>query len=71
MHPPDYSEMEERGFIHPTNKRHTTQMLHDLLGRLAITDRDQQAASGHVFPRRAELLTPQYFPKSSLNLAVY
>jgi tRNA/rRNA methyltransferase len=35
-------KLEERGFIHPTNRRHTTQMLHDLLGRLAITDRDRK-----------------------------
>lgn len=35
-------KLEERDFIHPTNKRHTTQMLHDLLGRLAMTDRDRR-----------------------------
>jgi tRNA/rRNA methyltransferase len=35
-------KLEERGFIHPTNRRHTTQMLHDLLGRLAMTDRDRK-----------------------------
>ena len=35
-------KLEERDFIHPTNKRHTTQMLHDLLGRLAMTDRDRK-----------------------------
>jgi len=35
-------KLEEREFIHPTNKRHTTQMLHDLLGRLAMTDRDRK-----------------------------
>jgi len=35
-------KLEEREFIHPTNRRHTTQMLHDLLGRLAVTDRDRK-----------------------------
>jgi tRNA/rRNA methyltransferase len=35
-------KLEKRGFIHPTNKRHTTQMLHDLLGRLAMTERDRK-----------------------------
>lgn len=35
-------KLEEREFIHPTNKRHTTQMLHDLLGRLAMNDRDRK-----------------------------
>jgi len=35
-------KLEEREFIHPTNRRHTTQMLYDLLGRLAMTDRDRK-----------------------------
>jgi tRNA/rRNA methyltransferase len=35
-------KLEEREFIHPTNRRHTTQMLHNLLGRLAMTDRDRK-----------------------------
>ena len=35
-------KLEEREFIHPTNRCHTTQMLHDLLGRLAMTDRDRK-----------------------------
>ena len=35
-------KLEQREFIHPTNRRHTTQMLHDLLGRLAMTDRDRK-----------------------------
>jgi TrmH family RNA methyltransferase len=35
-------KLEERDFIHPANRRHTTQMLHDLLGRLAMTDRDRR-----------------------------
>jgi len=36
------AKLEERGFIHPTNRRHTTEMIHDLLGRLAMTDRDRK-----------------------------
>ncbi|MGB7297645.1 MAG: RNA methyltransferase [Candidatus Aminicenantales bacterium] len=35
-------KLERRKFIHPTNKRHTTQMVRDLLGRLALTDRDRK-----------------------------
>jgi tRNA/rRNA methyltransferase len=35
-------KLEEREFIHPTNRRHTTEMVHDLLGRLAMTDRDRK-----------------------------
>jgi TrmH family RNA methyltransferase len=35
-------KLEKREFIHPTNRRHTTQMLHDLLGRLAMTDQDRK-----------------------------
>jgi tRNA/rRNA methyltransferase len=35
-------KLEEREFIHPTNRRHTTEMLYDLLGRLAMTDRDRK-----------------------------
>jgi len=35
-------KLEDQGFIHPTNRRHTTEMLHDLLGRLAMTDRDRR-----------------------------
>jgi tRNA/rRNA methyltransferase len=34
--------LEQRSFIHPTNKRHTTQMVLDLLGRLAMTNRDRK-----------------------------
>lgn len=34
--------LEKKRFIHPTNKRHTTEMIHDLLGRLAMTDRDRR-----------------------------
>jgi TrmH family RNA methyltransferase len=35
-------KLERRRFIHSTNKRHTTQMVRDLLGRLAMTDRDRK-----------------------------
>lgn len=35
-------KLEKRGFLHPTNRRHTTEMLQDLLGRLSMTDRDRQ-----------------------------
>lgn len=35
-------KLEQREFIHPTNRRHTTEMLYDLLGRLAMTGRDRQ-----------------------------
>ena len=48
-------KLEEREFIHPTNRRHTTQMLHDLLGRLAMTDRDRKlllAMFSHAGPNR-------------------
>jgi len=48
-------KLEEREFIHPTNRRHTTQMLHDLLGRLAMTDRDRKlllAMFSHAGPNK-------------------
>jgi TrmH family RNA methyltransferase len=35
-------KLEQRRFIHLTNKRHTAQMVRDLLGRLAMTDRDRK-----------------------------
>jgi TrmH family RNA methyltransferase len=35
-------KLEEREFIRPNNQRHMTEMLHDLLGRLAMTDRDRR-----------------------------
>jgi len=35
-------KLERRRFIHSTNKRHTAQMVRDLLGRLAMTDRDRK-----------------------------
>jgi len=48
-------KLEERRFIYPTNKRHTTQMLHDLLGRLAMSDRDRKlllAMFSHAGPNK-------------------
>jgi len=48
-------KLEQREFIHPTNRRHTTQMLHDLLGRLAMTDRDRKlllAMFSHAGPNK-------------------
>jgi tRNA/rRNA methyltransferase len=53
-------KLEEREFIHPTNRRHTTQMLHDLLGRLAMTDRDRKlllAMFSHAGPNKWHLDT--------------
>lgn len=35
-------KLEQRRFIHSTNKRHTAQMVRDLLGRLAMTERDRK-----------------------------
>lgn len=35
-------KLEDRRFIHATNARHTTEMVRDLLGRLAITARDRR-----------------------------
>jgi TrmH family RNA methyltransferase len=35
-------KLEDRRFIHSTNARHTTEMVRDLLGRLAITARDRR-----------------------------
>lgn len=35
-------KLERRTFIHSTNKRHATQMVRDLLGRLVMTDRDRK-----------------------------
>lgn len=34
-------KLEEKRFIHPTNRRHVTEMIHDLLGRLAVTAKDR------------------------------
>jgi TrmH family RNA methyltransferase len=35
-------KLEERGFIHAANKRHVTEKLSDLLGRLTMTDSDRK-----------------------------
>jgi len=35
-------KLEERGFIHKTNKKHTTEMIYDLFGRLSITEGDRR-----------------------------
>ncbi len=35
-------KLEERGFIHATNKRHVSEKLSDLLGRLTMTDSDRK-----------------------------
>lgn len=35
-------KLEERGFIHKTNKKHMTEMIYDLFGRLDITERDRR-----------------------------
>lgn len=34
--------LEERGFIHQTNKKHMTEMIHDLFGRLDMTEKDRR-----------------------------
>lgn len=34
--------LEERGFIHRTNKEHITAMVHDIFGRLGMTDKDRR-----------------------------
>jgi len=36
------AKLEARKFIHPTNKRHTTEMIHDLFGRLQMTEKDRR-----------------------------
>lgn len=33
--------LEKRKFIHETNKKHVTEMVHDLFGRFALTERDR------------------------------
>jgi tRNA/rRNA methyltransferase len=35
-------KLEEKGFIHKTNKKHTTEMIYDLFGRLGITENDKK-----------------------------
>jgi TrmH family RNA methyltransferase len=34
--------LEESGFLHPTNKQHTTEMIYDIFGRLSMTERDRR-----------------------------
>jgi len=36
------AKLEARKFIHSTNRRHATEMVHDLFGRLIMTDRDRR-----------------------------
>ncbi len=36
------AKLENRGFIQPANRRHTSEMIRDLFGRLAMTDRDRR-----------------------------
>jgi tRNA/rRNA methyltransferase len=35
-------KLEEKGFIHQTNKKHMTEMIYDLFGRLSITEKDRR-----------------------------
>jgi tRNA/rRNA methyltransferase len=35
-------KLEEKGFIHKTNKKHTTEMIYDLFGRLGMTEGDRK-----------------------------
>jgi tRNA/rRNA methyltransferase len=35
-------KLEEKGFIHKTNKKHTTEMIYDLFGRLSMTEGDRK-----------------------------
>ena len=35
-------KLEEIGFIHKTNKKHTTEIIYDLFGRLSITEGDRR-----------------------------
>lgn len=36
------AKLEERGFIHATNRRHVTQMIYDIFGRLTLTEKDRK-----------------------------
>ncbi len=36
------TKLEEKRFLHRTNKRHVTEMIYDLLGRLAMTAKDKR-----------------------------
>ncbi len=35
-------KLDKRGFIHRTNRLHMTEMIHDLFGRLALTEKDKR-----------------------------
>ena len=35
-------KLEEKGFIHKTNKKHTIEMIYDLFGRLCMTEKDKR-----------------------------
>lgn len=35
-------KLEERGFIHQANKKHMTEMIYDLFGRLTMTEKDSR-----------------------------
>ncbi len=37
-----FGKLEERGFIHKTNKKHMTETIYDLFGRLTITEKDRR-----------------------------
>jgi tRNA/rRNA methyltransferase len=36
------AKLEARKFIHPTNRRHATEMIYDLFGRLNMTEKDRR-----------------------------
>jgi tRNA/rRNA methyltransferase len=36
------AKLEARNFIHPTNRRHATEMIYDLFGRLNMTEEDRR-----------------------------
>ena len=35
-------KLEKKGFLHKTNKAHTSEMIYDLFGRLCMTDKDRR-----------------------------
>ena len=35
-------KLEEKGFIHKTNKKHMTEMIYDMFGRISITEEDRR-----------------------------
>jgi TrmH family RNA methyltransferase len=52
------NKLEQRGFVHSTNREHAAEMIHDLLGRLTITARDRKlllalfSEAGREFPAK-------------------